>query len=259
MARAKIQIKGVKQLNKRLKRLAKEMGYTERDITLDIAKSACRRLTSVTYPRGTNGKARLQGENSIRRDFNKTYVVDKTIYFKLKAIDRYVAFAYSRLIEKKQYGEASTLASRYINTKSSQGTFDGGTLHQKNRQRRGRVGYNPRTMMVEHSESLNGYKSKRILSVGKAKSGWANAAQSLPVTTQSRKPRYSAWLSKRHGNTGRGWVSRRGFKTTVHVVNSVKYASDTTLSGYIRKAQKDGYMNVFRKYNRVVEKMTKKI
>jgi hypothetical protein len=189
------------------------------------ARLFVREVVSWTPPasQGKTGlKAKKQGEAAVERDIRRVYGTLADGYETIREIDPAAAAAYWFLVKEGNYIAAGdilrTFGARQFGSTRSFAKFDGGAMHKRFRNRRGRIARNRVMMIVTDQAALTAYIRKMQGRVGLLASGWASAAAKLGV-------RLPAWVT-RHGTANGGVAVEIGAgKLVIVISNKVKYGA----------------------------------
>ncbi len=229
-----------------LSRLADLTGKSTGTIIKNRAPTLARYLAEATMPvagltqeggdpDGISNIARDLGRAAVKGDIARIYASPSVVFDKLKkAAGPKVARAFYAALKKGDFATARIIcqtAGQAAIGRLDIITWDGGALHRRNRNKRGRVNRGRKPVLVNDPAALKKYVKEKQSLVGFAKSGWINAALSI-------KPggRIPAWI---RNNKGPG-VGRDETKDPTHprifLTNAVNYIDSILLPRYRNRA-----------------------
>lgn len=192
----------------------------------------------TSNPDGGSLAARNLGRDAVRRDIGRVYASPAKAYGEMKQQvnangQPALANAFWRALKKGDLAYAEQL----LRTSGVRGAgltltkWDGGALHQRKRNSRGRVGSGSKPVLVDDPKALKEYGKKIEKRVGFGKSAWINAARQI-------KPggRIAAWIAGQAG-PGRGVDETRGTEyPKISMTNEVRYIRKILTSRYELRA-----------------------
>lgn len=191
---------------------------------------------SVASATGDSKFARQLGLDAVRRDIRRVYIPIQVVYGEIKRkVGERVAKAYAAVVRKDPARAAELLKISGLNAQhlSFIEGFDGGTLHRKLRNRRGRINSRNQPVIITDAKALNAYIKYVEGHVGWAKSGWITAAKQIRGAKGLTK--LSAFMKLPAPGIG----TDRTDTVDPHVIlsNGVRYAADLVSSRDIVRAQ----------------------
>ena len=234
-----------------LKRLAAAMGKDVRKIVNETAPSMARYAASYTQPvadadtkggitldsesfTGDSPIAKKLGQARVEKDIKTVYMSPAEAYAEIKARKNIqLAKSFYQLVKQAKLTEASKLFRDATGRKLDVIEFDGGALHQKARNKQGRVKRKYPLAIVSRMEPLKAYIKAVQKRVGWAKSGWIAAGRTVPGGKGGRAP---AWMSQ--AAPGSSSIDEGPTQHYVNLVNGVKYAEDVLSDRYFGRAMR---------------------
>jgi hypothetical protein len=214
-----------RELNRSMGRLAKATGQTVREIIPAQARLLAVDLNYYTIPIGRNNPAKQRA--NIDRFVKAVYPSKSTIFRELHVTtgDINIANAFWEAINNRRIAKAQKIIDAHIPNLRI-GMFDGGALHEVMRTQKKLT----KRILVTAYSKVQAYSKRKQRTVGRAKSGWAAAANGLGGTRG-----IPAW-ARRRMDEGSGTVSGSDDNLTVVIQNNVPYIDEIIdiTSGYSR-------------------------
>lgn len=173
------------------------------------------------------GKAKKQGESAVARDIYRIYATVNQVYDSIARTDKAAASAFWFLMKEGNTKDAGEIMRNFAANSGLAGTssfakFDGGTLHQRFRGRRGTIGRNRVTVIVTNARDLQSYVKKMQARVGLLASGWGTAAARVGVTLPG-------WVTRHGAGNGAVSVEFGPDKLLLVISNKVRYGGANDL------------------------------
>jgi hypothetical protein len=209
-------------------------------------------------PDGFSIKAKQLGWAAVTRDISRVYSPPSKTYNDIQ--ERHgqrLAKAFTALIKSGHYEDAKAMLERLGMRGAMLDiiTFDGGALHQRNRNSRGRVNEGKKPVIVANPEALKHYVMKIKKRVGWAKSGWITAAKQI-----AKSRGYAGlptWMRQPAPGSG---TDRSMNKENPHVIlqNLVRYMGDLVPERYITRANTAFEESLEKELKIILEKVAQK-
>jgi hypothetical protein len=165
--------------------LQRRLATSSRDhlmVLADQARGIMRQVVDITPPgsqgvKGTTRAARAMGQTAVARDIRKLYGTPGDAYETIRQRNSDLAAGFWKQLKEGNRAAASEI----LRSISGVGVyaFDGGTLHKRHKNRRGRVQNNRVVMYVEDDKPLTDYITMRQKNVNFLQAGWKPAAGKL--------------------------------------------------------------------------------
>jgi hypothetical protein len=149
---------------------------------------------------------------------------------------------------------AEKIAESVLGAKFDTGNVGNGSYLDISRNTKGRVMVPQNIIGVKDKSEIDQFKAKKRLRAGLMKAGWVTAGNAIKAKT-----RVAAWLKKGISSLGSGRIFKTGWKTTVELVNRVKYASENISSSEVQAAVQNAYTNKVKQLKKQVEHLAKKV
>lgn len=241
-----------KDLNKRLKTLSRDINKAAEETVIEMAQLGSKQLAIRTKPYGITGNSKLTAEKAIFKDVNKVYQNVGVTYNTIKKYNIKKANAYAYAMNHGETQNAENIARSVLGS-FRVGNVDSGQRLESNRKSNGRVIVANNPIGVADESQIASIKDQKKISAGLAKSGWIQAGKSIGA-----KARIPAWLRKSMSGLGSSKTIKAGWKTTVTLINHVRYASDVIKKHQINAAIKNAYKNQVKKMQRQVDSISKR-
>lgn len=228
-----------------LDRLGDLTGKTSGEILRDRAGSLGRYLAEATQPvagmdtanpDGGSAAAKNLGRAAVARDIRKVYISPASIFAELKnkptfgpSAQNYnagtvLARRFYKLLKSGDLAGAKAIM-RAAGVKSSHLElilWDGGAIHRRSRNKRGRIGRGFSPYVVSDAKAVKKYTADRQKNVGFAKSGWVHAAEEI---SGKKHGGTAAWIKAVHG-PGKGRDMTGDLRNPrISLTNQVRYIS----------------------------------
>jgi hypothetical protein len=214
--------------------LQRRLATSSRDHLLvlsDQARGILRKVVEITPPgtKGVNGlsrAARAMGQAAVERDIRSLYGTASGAYDTIRQRDEAAAAAFWA---NHKAGD-TTAASAILRAKTGTGLhkFDGGTLHKRHQNRRGRVRSKRVIFYVDDERDLDAYIKGKQKRVNFLQAGWkaafAKLGLPLPVNVSG------------HEAPSTAVIEVTATRLRILAVNAVNYASNTDLERRIQWA-----------------------
>jgi hypothetical protein len=243
-----------KKLEADLKKFTKDLNKSAEDSIKEVAQIGSRLLATKIEPFGLTGKAKDISEKAIYKDVNTAYYNIGHTYNSIKKIAGLkLANAYSGQIRDGNYAKAEQIAAKVLMNIEMQTSDDGSHL-QHSRNSKGRVKQNAAPMNILDNNSLDQLAAKAVLTAGTAKAGWLQSGKSIGA-----KSRIPKWLNKKDMSLGSSKIVSAGWKTTVTLINHVRYAANLLNESKINTIVRNSVQNQIKKMQRIADALASKV
>lgn len=240
------------KLEKSLKDFSKKLDKEVSDSVVEMAQLASKQLAHHTQPFGTSEKQKNILQSAIYKDVNKAYSTIGRTYVDIKALDRSQAAAYINAIKANDLQAAENIIERVLVDYTEVKNSDAGEHLQSLRNSRGRVDRRSPMNLIDNG-AIEDIKRKVVVRAGLVKAGFLKAGEAI-----KSKFRIPAWLRSSE-NIGSATVELRGSKTSVTLINHVRYASSMISPSNIQNALRKAHINQLKKLKRQIEALAKKV
>lgn len=170
----------------------------------------------------TGVKAKKQGESAVARDITKIYATPKDAFAAIQEVDLAEAKRFWKLYkagDTKAAGEILRIhGGRAFQATSSFSPFDGGTMHGRFRDNRGRIRTTRVMQVVSDPGELKKYVKERQKRVGHLASGWLQAANRVGA-------RVPEWVRRQGALAGSVRVETANNRFVIVMISKVSYAA----------------------------------
>lgn len=211
-----------------VRRLMQLTGQSMREILREQAGFFCQDALKLTPPTGNApiresfAKQRGEGISATTRDVRRAFAPIRKLRF-LETPEGNFGEAINKLMRKGNYPMVEALLRKIgIRDFISVVQQADRELHNRLRDRRGRVTRTKTAYFVDRTASINAYLQQRLRKVGYAKSGWITPLKALGRALASGRTAVPGWIS---GHTGPGVYHESGTeqKPEILVGNAVPY------------------------------------
>jgi len=209
-------------LNRDLNRLAEETGKTLKEVLIPQARLFAADLAYWTAPVGKGSQDNLKAMENVKIRISEIYPTIGRVVNLLKKRSDGLAGSFANYITKRQNAKAQRILDQYLpELNITIGSFDGGALHQAQREQRKVT----QRLLVAGYTRVTAYINKTTRKVGYAKGGFATASRQLGGV------RGIPGFATRQKAPGKGIVTGDGKTLTVTIENHVKYLKNAFIEG----------------------------